>query len=240
LGAAPELSSAEGASFSTALRRERAKKMFTGLIEEVGEVLSLSGERGTRRLTVTARELPREMKKGDSIAVSGVCLTAVGIRKNSISFDLAAETLARTSLSRLEGGALVNLELPMKAGGRMGGHIVQGHVDGVARFIALEKIAGKDDYWLRLELPGELVKYVVFKGSLAVEGISLTVAKIEGCEVTIAIIPHTAEMTNLKRFRPGDPMNIEVDIIAKYAEKMLLGQTVPGNITLERLVAEGF
>ena len=214
--------------------------MFTGLIEEVGKVLSLTGDRGTKRLTVAASSLPREMKKGDSIAVSGVCLTAVAIKKNSIGFDLAVETLARTSLSRLAKGTLVNLELPMKAGGRMGGHIVQGHVDGVARFLGLEKIEAKDDYWLRLEIPAELAKYVVFKGSIAVEGISLTVAKIEGREVTIAIIPHTCEMTNLNQFQPGDPMNIEVDIIAKYAEKMLLGQAAPANLTVERLVSEGF
>ena len=214
--------------------------MFTGLIEEVGKVLSLSGDKGTMRLSVAASKLPREMRKGDSIAVSGVCLTAVEIRKNYLGFDLAAETLARTSLSRLAKGTLVNLELPMKADGRMGGHIVQGHVDGVARFLAFDRIEGKDDYWLQLEIPAELAKYVVFKGSISVEGISLTVARIEGNQVTIAIIPHTYEMTNLKQFRPGDPMNIEVDIIAKYAEKMLLGQAAPGNISLERLVAEGF
>ncbi|MFZ3210700.1 MAG: riboflavin synthase [Terriglobales bacterium] len=214
--------------------------MFTGLVEEVGRVVALTGDKGTKRLIIAASKLPREMKKGDSIAVSGVCLTAVEIRKNSLGFDLAVETLARTSLSRLAKGALVNLELPMKADGRMGGHIVQGHVDGVARFRALEKIEEKDDYWLRLEIPAELAKYVVFKGSISVEGISLTVAKVEGTEVTIAIIPHTLEMTNLKQFQAGDPMNIEVDIIAKYAEKMLLGQAAPGNVTLERLVAEGF
>jgi riboflavin synthase len=214
--------------------------MFTGLIEEVGKVLSLTGDRGTKRLTVAASQLAREMEKGDSIAVSGVCLTAVAIKKDSIGFDLAVETLARTSLSRLAKGTLVNLELPMKAGGRMGGHIVQGHVDGVARFLGLDKIEGKDDYWLRIEIPAELAKYVVFKGSIAVEGISLTVAKIQAREVTIAIIPHTCEMTNLTQFQPGDPMNIEVDIIAKYAEKMVLGQAAPGNITLEKLVAEGF
>jgi len=202
--------------------------MFTGLVEEVGKVVALTGDKGTKRLTVAASELPREMKKGDSIAVSGVCLTAVEIKKNSLGFDLAVETLARTSLSRLAKGTLVNLELPMKADGRMGGHIVQGHVDGIARFLGLEKIEGKDDYWLRLEIPAELAKYVVFKGSISVEGISLTVAQVEGTEVTIAIIPHTFEMTNLTQFRPGDPMNIEVDIIAKYVEKLLLGQAAPG------------
>jgi len=214
--------------------------MFTGLIEEVGKVIALSGDHGTKRLTVAASQLPQEMKKGDSIAVSGVCLTAVEIAKDSLGFDLAVETLERTSLSRLAKGALVNLELPMKAGGRMGGHVVQGHVDGVGHFRGLEKIKDKEDYWLRLEIPAELAKYVVFKGSISIEGISLTVAKIEGSEVTIAIIPHTSEMTNLKQFRPGDPMNVEVDILAKYAEKMLLGQAAPGTVTLERLVAEGF
>ena len=214
--------------------------MFTGLIEEVGCVATLSGSGGTARLTVAASHLPREMKPGDSIAVSGVCLTAVQVHRESLSFDLAEETLARTSLSRLAPGTLVNLELPMKADGRMGGHIVQGHVDGVAKFIALERIEGKDDYWLKLELPADLTRYVVFKGSIAIEGISLTVARIEGMAVTIAIIPHTFEMTNLKQFRPGDPMNIEVDIMAKYAEKMILGQAAPANITLERLMAEGF
>ncbi len=212
--------------------------MFTGLIEEVGTVESLSKGEGTRRLSVAARRLPREIRKGDSIAVSGVCLTAVNIKPGSLGFDLAEETVARTSLSRLAKGTLVNLELPMKAGGRMGGHVVQGHVDGVARFLGLERIPGKEDYWLRVEIPADLARYVVFKGSIAVEGISLTVAKIENHHVTIAIIPHTFEMTNLKQFKPGDPMNIEVDIFAKYAEKMLLGQAT--TVTLERLVSEGF
>ena len=213
--------------------------MFTGLIEEVGKVISLSGGQGTKRLTVGAWTLPRGMKKGDSIAVSGVCLTAVAIKKNSLGFDLAVETLARTSLSRLKKGALVNLELPMKADGRMGGHIVQGHVDGVARLLGLERIESKEDYWLRIEIPADLARYVVLKGSISVEGISLTVAKIEGTKVTIAIIPHTLEMTNLKQFQPGDPMNIEVDIIAKYAEKMLR-PAAADSVTVEKLVAKGF
>ncbi|HYY69135.1 MAG TPA: riboflavin synthase, partial [Terriglobales bacterium] len=123
--------------------------------------------------------------------------------------------------------------------GRMGGHIVQGHVDGVARFRSLEKIKGKDDYLLRIDIPAELAKYVVSKGSLAVEGISLTVAKVEGTHATIAVIPHTYEMTNLKQFKPGHPMNIEVDIIAKYVEKMLLERSAQA-VTLERLISEGF
>ncbi|HEV8525739.1 MAG TPA: riboflavin synthase [Terriglobales bacterium] len=213
--------------------------MFTGLIEEVGRVVSLTEGDGTRRLTVACSRLLPEIKKGDSIAVSGVCLTAVEIAPSTFSADLAAETLARTSLSRLKPDTRVNLELPMKAGGRMGGHTVQGHVDGVGKLLSLDKIEGKDDYWLRLEIPQELAKYVVFKGSIAVEGISLTVAKSEGGEVTIAVVPHTFEMTNLAEFKLGDPMNVEVDVIAKYVEKML-GQTAPSAVTLERLVREGF
>ena len=213
--------------------------MFTGLIEEVGRVVSLRDGESTHRLTVACTKLLPEIRKGDSIAVSGVCLTAVELTPEAFTADLAAETLARTSLLRLKPGTRVNLELPVKADGRMGGHMVQGHVDGVGKFRSLERIEGKDDYWLRLEIPPELAKYVVFKGSIAVEGISLTVAKIEGGEVTIAVVPHTFEMTNLREFQSSDPMNIEVDVVAKYVEKML-GQGAPSGVTLERLMREGF
>jgi len=214
--------------------------MFTGLIEEVGKVRALSGGDGTRRLTVAARALLREMKKGDSIAVSGVCLTAVELRKESVAFDLAAETVARTSLSRLKPGTLVNLELPMKAGERMGGHIVQGHVDGVGTLTALERTPGGDDWLLRVSLPPALARYVVHKGSIAIEGISLTVAAMEKNEVRIAIIPHTYEATNLKSLRRGDPVNIEVDVLAKYAERLLAQQPTGAPLTLARLREEGF
>jgi len=136
--------------------------------------------------------------------------------------------------------ALVNLELPARAGDRLGGHIVQGHVDGVAQLLALERSSGGEDYWLRLRLPRELVRYVVAKGSIAVEGISLTVARVEGNEVGIAMIPHTRDATNLHSLAPGDPLNVEVDVVAKYAEKMLQGEAAPSNVTLERLLREGF
>ena len=213
--------------------------MFTGLIEEVGKVLGLSEGDGTRRLTVASQSLVSEMMRGDSIAVSGVCLTAVELKPDSIGFDLAAETVARTSLSRLEPETLVNLELPMKHGQRTGGHVVQGHVDGVGTLTALERIPGADDYWLRLTLPPELMRYVVHKGSIAIEGISLTVAKVEHNEITIAIIPHTWEATNLRSLRAGDPVNIEVDVLAKYAERLLAAKPDSG-LTLDRLIAEGF
>jgi riboflavin synthase len=214
--------------------------MFTGIIEEVGKVTSIREERGTRRLTVAASQLIKELKKGDSIAVSGVCLTAVGLGPNAVAFDLAEETWNRTSFSRIDEGALVNLELPMRVDGRFGGHVVQGHVDGTGEFLALDRIPGAEDYWLRIRIPAELARYVILKGSLSIEGISLTVAKIEGTEVTVAIIPHTAEMTNLRSLNPGDPVNLEVDMIAKYVEKMMKGESANSTVTLERLVGQGF
>ena len=214
--------------------------MFTGIIEEVGRVTNIGHENDNRRLRVSASNLVKELKKGDSIAVSGVCLTAVEITPNSFGADLAEETWNRTSFSRIKPGALVNLELPMRADGRFGGHIVQGHVDGTGKFVALEEVPGADNYWLRIEIPPELTRYVIFKGSLSIEGISLTVAKVEETEATVAIIPHTTEMTNLKSLRHGDPVNLEVDMIAKYVERMMRGDSNNGSITIERLVREGF
>ncbi|HEV7551391.1 MAG TPA: riboflavin synthase [Candidatus Angelobacter sp.] len=214
--------------------------MFTGIIEEVGRVASITNDNGNRRLTISASGLVKELKKGDSIAVSGVCLTAVEITPASFAADLANETWNRTSFSRIKEGASVNLELPMRADGRFGGHIVQGHVDGTGKFLGLDRILHADDYWLRIEIPPDLAAYVISKGSLSIEGISLTVAKIEGVQVTVAIIPHTVEATNLRSLKPGDPVNLEVDLIAKYVEKMLRGSSANSSITTERLVREGF
>jgi len=214
--------------------------MFTGIIEEVGQVIRIVGKNGSRRLTVSASQLSRELKTGDSVAVSGVCLTAVEITPESFAADLAEETWKRTSFSRIKKGALVNLELPMRADGRFGGHIVQGHVDGTGKFVALDQIRGGDDFWLQIEIPLELARYVIFKGSLSIEGISLTVAKIEGTGVSAAVIPHTVKMTNLKSLKAGDPVNLEVDLVAKYVEKMVRGESVNSSLTVDRLVSEGF
>ncbi|MGZ4789287.1 MAG: riboflavin synthase [Terriglobales bacterium] len=215
--------------------------MFTGIVEEVGKVTKIETTGGTRKVTVASKQLSKELKMGDSIAVSGVCLTAVRIKPGeSFGADLADETWVRTSFSRIHEGAEINLELPMKADGRFGGHVVQGHVDGTGKFLGLEPIRGAQDYWLHIEVPAELVRYIVYKGSISVEGISLTVARIEGQNLTIAIIPHTTEMTNLKSLKPGDPVNLETDIIAKYVEKMMGGERVQGAIDLDRLVAQGF
>lgn len=214
--------------------------MFTGIIEEVGRVTRIDQKGENRRISVEAAETPKELKTGNSVAVSGVCLTALDIKPGSFCADLAPETWVRTSFSRISEGALVNLELPMKADGRFGGHIVQGHVDGVGKLIAFDRIPDSENWWLHIELPREIDRYVVYKGSISIEGISLTVAKIEDRRCTVAIIPHTVEMTNLNSLRPGDPVNLETDLIAKYVEKMMKGESNQSAITLENLVSQGF
>ncbi len=176
--------------------------MFTGIIEEVGQVVKIEQRGENRRITIAAVNAPKELGTGHSIAVSGVCLTALDIKPGSFCADLAPETWLRTSFSRMHEGAKVNLELPMKADGRFGGHIVQGHVDGVGKLIELERIVdsnGRDseNWWLHVEIPSEVEKYTVYKGSISVEGISLTVARLERNRCTIAIIPHSVEMINL-------------------------------------------
>jgi riboflavin synthase len=214
--------------------------MFTGIIEEVGKVVKIEQRGENRRLTVEATHAPKELATGHSVAVSGVCLTALDIKAKSLCADLAPETWMRTSFSRMHEGALVNLELPMKADGRFGGHIVQGHVDGVGKLIELERIKDSDNWWLYIEIPAEIEKYTVFKGSICIEGISLTVAKLEGNRCTIAIIPHTVEMTNLGSLKPGDSVNLEADLIAKYVEKMMKGASAQTALTVEELVEQGF
>ncbi|HEY1802446.1 MAG TPA: riboflavin synthase [Terriglobales bacterium] len=214
--------------------------MFTGIIEEVGRVAKIELQGDNRRVTIESHVASKELRTGDSVAVSGVCLTALNIKPDSFSADLAPETWTRTSFSRIHEGVLVNLELPMKANGRFGGHVVQGHVDGVGRLIALERISDSENFWLRIEIPSEIERYTVFKGSICIEGISLTVAKLEGQECSVAVIPHTVEMTNLKSLKPGDPLNLEADLIAKYVEKMISREPGKSAITIERLVREGF
>ncbi len=219
--------------------------MFTGIVEEVGKVVKIEQRGENRRITVEAERTPKELGTGNSVSVSGVCLTALDIKKKTFCADLAPETWIRTSFSRMLEGALVNLELPMKADGRFGGHIVQGHVDGVGKLIEFERIVdaeGRDseNWWLHIEIPPEIEKYTVFKGSISIEGISLTVAKLDENRCTIAIIPHTVEMTNLGSLKPGDPVNLEADLIAKYVEKMMKGEPAPSAITVEELVRQGF
>jgi riboflavin synthase len=214
--------------------------MFTGIVEEVGRVGAIKAAGKKRRLIVSCAKLLPELKVGDSVSVSGVCLTAVEITPETFSADLAQETWLRTSLSRLKTGALVNLELPMRANGRFDGHVVQGHVDGTGSVISLDPIPHGNDYLLTINVPSELTRYIVAKGSLAIEGISLTVAEIEGTQARVAIIPHTAQVTNLRSLKPGDPVNLEVDVMAKYVEKMMAPEKAQSSITLEKLVKAGF
>ena len=214
--------------------------MFTGIVEEVGKVVSIQQRGENRRITVEAEKTTPQLGTGDSVAVSGVCLTALDIKPDSFCADLAPETWERTSFSRIHEGAQVNLELPMKADGRFGGHIVQGHVDGVGRLIELERIADSGNWWLHIEIPSEIEKYTVFKGSISIEGVSLTVAKLEGNRCTIALIPHTVEMTNLGSLKPGDPVNLEADLIAKYVEKMMRREPPESALTIDELVRQGF
>jgi len=188
--------------------------MFTGLIEEVGTVTRIIPEGAGRRIVVRAPQVAKQLKLGDSIAVSGVCLTAVDVTPESFAADLAEETWRRTSFSRLGSGARVNLELPMRA--------------------------DANDYWLELEIPPQIARYVVEKGSLSIEGISLTVARVELNRVSLAIIPHTLANTNLQSLKPGDPLNLEVDLIAKYVERMMGNDSASSSLTLERLVGAGF
>ncbi|MGC2696768.1 MAG: riboflavin synthase [Candidatus Angelobacter sp.] len=218
--------------------------MFTGLIVETGQIAELqrrTGQAGdtVTRITILAKQVPAQLKTGDSVAVSGVCLTALETGADRFSADLAQETLDRTSLQRLKPGSLVNLELSARAQDRMGGHVVQGHVDSTGNIVSLQKIPYRDDWRLAIELPQALEKYVVAQGSITVEGISLTVAAIEGKRVEIAIIPHTWQATNLRALKVGDPVNIEVDVLAKYAEKAAQGRQ-PGGLTVADLVRRGF
>ena len=212
--------------------------MFTGIIEEVGRVGRIDVRGANRRVQILAERVTAELKTGSSVAVNGVCLTALAIQAGSFEADLAPETWARTSFSRLQNGELVNLELPMTANGRLDGHIVQGHVDGVGEVKGFERISDSDNWWLTIELPAGLEKYVVHKGSISIEGISLTVAGLEGRKCSMAIIPHTVEITNLKSLKAGDPVNLEMDVIAKYVEKMM--RSGGSGLTVERLVGEGF
>jgi riboflavin synthase len=214
--------------------------MFTGLIEATGKVLAVTPTAGATRITVAAPGLAARLNTGDSVAVSGVCLTALSITEDEFSADLAEETIARTTLSRLVEGSTVNLELPTPAGSPLGGHVVQGHVDGTASLVSLVPItpdAPTTDWRLTLQLPPHLTQYVVPQGSITVEGISLTVASIVGHEVQIAIIPHTYMATSLRTYGPGAALNIEVDVLAKYAER---ATPVGHEITEAYLLANGY
>ena len=188
--------------------------MFTGIIEELG-VVSQAGS----HLKIDCRRVLEDTTEGASIAVNGVCLTAVEILDDAFRADLAPETLARTNLGELHSGSLVNLERPLAVGDRLSGHMVQGHVDGTAEFLSLTQLPD-ENWWLEIHVPPELERYLIFKGSITIDGVSLTIAKLEGYVVSSAIIPHTYEFTAIRGYRRGMKVNVEVDMIAKYVEKL--------------------
>ena len=200
--------------------------MFTGIIEETGRVMWLrrSSQSGLQ-IQISAPGLVRGVQDGDSIALNGCCLTVAAHRGELITFDLLQETLDRTNLHRLRPGAPVNLERALRADGRLDGHFVQGHIDGTGKVLAMEKKG--DDYRLEVTLPSEFNQLVVFKGSIAINGISLTVASVQAESLTVWIIPTTRERTNLHAALPGDLVNLEFDVLAKYVERILGRSGVP-------------
>jgi riboflavin synthase len=203
--------------------------MFTGIIEQTGTLVSLKDTGGVQRLTVEAPGIAGRLREGDSLAVSGVCLTALDVDPNYFHADLAQETLDRTSLGALAPGAKVNLELPTAAGSPLGGHIVQGHVDGTGMLVALDPVIPPTspnfdrettDWTLKVRVPEEVRPWMVPKGSVAIEGISLTIAGFDGEAISVAILPLTYWRTNLHTLAPGAPVNVEADVLVKLAAQM--------------------
>jgi riboflavin synthase len=193
--------------------------MFTGIVEEMGIVRSIDRHQAGARLVVEG-SIAAKLSEGGSIAVNGVCLTALNPGGGSFAADLAPETLRASNLGDLQAGSCVNLELPVTPATLLSGHIMQGHVDGTGELLSLEAL-GNENWWLRVRIPGDLTRYVVYKGSLAIDGISLTVAAIDDCVASVTIIPHTYSQTTLGRRKPGERLNLECDVLAKYVEKLL-------------------
>jgi riboflavin synthase len=224
--------------------------MFTGIIEQTGTLVSLTDRGGVRRLTVEAPGLAAQLREGDSLGVSGVCLTALDVDPTYFHADLAQETLDKTSLGALKPGSKVNLELPTAAGSPLGGHVVQGHVDGTGELVALDPVIARTstgfdeqttDWTLKVRVPANARKWMVPKGSVAIEGISLTVADIEQDVITIAILPLTYWRTNLHSLVVGAPVNVEADVLVKLAWDRMEAEKKAGlELTEAWLVAAGY
>ncbi|MCF6271557.1 MAG: riboflavin synthase [Melioribacteraceae bacterium] len=193
--------------------------MFTGIIEEVGEITKIEKIAGGLKFKVTANKIFSDLKVDDSVAINGVCLTVTNIIENNFWADAVGETLNKTTLKTILNNSFVNLERAVRLKDRLGGHLVQGHVNGIGTITHIKKLG--ENYLLEIFLPSNLVKYVINEGSIAVEGISLTIAKVTESRITLSIIPHTWNNTNLKSRITGDKVNIETDVIAKYVEKLL-------------------
>lgn len=224
--------------------------MFTGIIEQTGTLISLNETGGVRRITVEAPGIAGQLREGDSLAVSGVCLTALDVNETYFHADLAQETLDRTSLGALAPGAKVNLELPTAAGSPLGGHIVQGHVDGCGTMTALDPVISESsphfdikttDWTLRVRVPECVRPWMVHKGSVAIEGISLTIADFDGDTVSIAILPLTYWRTNLHMLSAGAPVNMEADVLVKLAHAQMIAVKKPEfELTEAWMVANGY
>ncbi len=189
--------------------------MFTGIVEDVGTIAAAG-----HRMKVLCRTALEDTRPGGSIAVNGVCLTAVQVEADAFWCDLSPETLARTNLGALREGSPVNLERPAAVGDRLSGHIVQGHIDGAAEFLGLHALLD-GNWWLTAKIPTELDRYLIHKGSVTLDGVSLTIASLENHAVGVAIIPHTYEQTIIRTYQPGSKINVEVDLIGKYVEKFM-------------------
>ncbi len=211
--------------------------MFTGIIEEIGTVRRIEHGAKGARLTIQAKTVLEDTRIGDSIATNGVCLTVVSMTGDSFSADVMAESLRRSSLGTLQGGSPVNLERAMAANGRFGGHIVSGHIDGTGT-IASQK---REDnaVWVKIKTPAPLLRYIVEKGSIAIDGVSLTVAAVTDTDFSVSIIPHTGTQTILLGKKPGDPVNLECDVIGKYVEKLTAPHKT-GGISTNFLAENGF
>jgi riboflavin synthase len=208
--------------------------MFTGIVEELGTVESVAP-----RLRVRCSKAIEDASVGASILVNGVCLTAVEVRPGWFTADMAPETLRVSNLGDLRPGARVNLERPLAADGRLSGHIVQGHVDGTGEFLGVEPL-GDGNWWLRVRVPDELDRFLVQKGSIAIDGISLTIAALDGGVVSVSVIPHTYRNTTLAGYRPGARVNLECDILAKHVEKLLRKLDTRRALTVEDLRESGY
>lgn len=214
--------------------------MFTGIIQEIGTVREAAPEGGNVRLTVAAPLTAPRLRPGSSVAVNGICLTAVAVSADAFTAEVVEETLRKTGLGVQAARGKVNLELPMRADGRFDGHIVLGHVDTTGEIVSIEDRG--ESWWFSVRIPGEFLRYIVHTGSIAIDGVSLTVASIAGDVCRISIIPHTMEHTIFGSYRPADRVNIEVDVIGKYVERMLRegGPKGRAGLSVEGLKDEGF
>jgi len=213
--------------------------MFTGIVEELGSVDRIEHRGDGARLKILCQKVIDGSHEGSSIAVNGVCLTAVDLRAGSFSADLAPETVRRSNLGQLRVGSRVNLERPLAMSDRLSGHIVQGHIDGVGELLSLEDL-GDENWWMQVQIPVALERYLVYKGSIAIDGISLTVAELRGEVLAVTVIPHTYQNTTLGSRKSGEMLNLECDILAKHVEKLLGNLSVKAGLTVEKLKDMGY